>query len=157
MDQAKEAYQGHLVSSYSNSPGSLFRHLSDMISANTIPSTLNFEGVYESDPAIKCALFNSFFNSVSTQATSTLDSPTNSQIPNTVFDCLDISEADVYKVLSTLDPHKAPGPDGNSPVYLNIVLRLCLSHYIIFFSICKIGTITLAVETFDCSRLQVRG
>ena len=58
MEQAKEEYRQFLVSSFS---GSLFRHLSNMISVNIIPSTIHLDGINESDPAKKCDLFNAFF------------------------------------------------------------------------------------------------
>ena len=65
MAEAREAYQLQLVSSFANTPGTLFRHLGNMVSsrANSIPATVHYNNVYESDPVRKCNMFNSLFNS----------------------------------------------------------------------------------------------
>ena len=117
MAEAREAYQLQLVSSFVKTPGTLFRHLGNLVSSrtNSIPATVEYNDVYESDPVRKCNMFNSFFNSTFSDPSSP---PPCFPPPVSDFHHLDISESDVYETLSSLDPHKSTGPDNISPVLL---------------------------------------
>ena len=114
ISDAKEAYQYQLVSSFSNTPKILFRHLNNMVSSHSIPPVVHYCGIYHQDPAEKCELFNSFFNSTFLDPTHSLSSPYR-PIHAEPLNLIDISEADVFEVLSSLDPCKSPGPDNISP------------------------------------------
>ena len=118
MAEAREAYQLQLVSSFADTPGTLFRHLGNMVSsrANSIPATVHFNGDYDSDPVRKCNMFNLFFNSTFSDSSSFIPC---FPPPVSVFHHLDISESDVYEALSSLDLQKSSGPDNISPALLN--------------------------------------
>ena len=117
MMEAKEAYQFQLISSCSKAPRTLFRHLSSMVSANSIPSTVHLNGTYESDRAKKSEMFNTF-NSTFTDS---VQCPLSTCTPTMVCNQIEITEADVCEALSTLDANKSPGPDNISPS----VLKYC--------------------------------
>ena len=98
------------------------------------------------------AFINSVFSTPSSTPHSPSPSPTNS------FSHLDISEDDVYRVLSTLDPNKSSGPDGISPS----LLKYCAVALTVpsFCSIFTLRTNTFPVETApncncNCSYIQV--
>ena len=101
MSEAKEAYQLHLVSLFSQDKSNLFKHLRTLKSRPSIPDTVYFNGSSESDPVKKCNLFNLFFNSTFSDPTlqpSHIDHLISTSFggSNTLFSSLDISEADVY-------------------------------------------------------------
>ena len=88
-----------------------------MVSSSSIPPVVHFRGIHHHDPAEKCELFNSFFNSTFSDPTHSLYS-TYPPIHAEPMNHIDISEEDVFEVLSSLDPSTSPGPDNISPCVL---------------------------------------
>lgn len=120
LASAKEEYQFYLVETYSNDSAALFRHFSEIVSSTAIPASVYLGNTQESEPVAKSSLFNTFFNSTFSNPISSPPSDPG-HLPDSFFDKLDITEPDVYEVLSSLDPLKAVGPDGISPS----VLKFC--------------------------------
>ena len=123
MATAKENYQAHLVTNYANDKGKLYRHLQAMVTPRSIPDIVHLGDAVESDPVKKCNFFNMFFNSIFSNSS---DPPPNAppashHMSDMYPDLLAFSEADVYEILSTLDPTKSSGPDGIGPA----ILRNC--------------------------------
>lgn len=83
-----------------------------------IPPTVSFNSSCASNDLEKATLFNTYFHSVFTNSTFTL--PPLDGLPPGNPDCsdLEISEQDVYNVLSSLDHTKSMGLDGIGPKLL---------------------------------------
>ena len=110
MNHARSDYEQSLASSFQSDRGRVFRYLKSLSSPRFIPEFIQHN---ESDPVKQCDLFNSYFNSVYTRSSFSFSTVLqgSSQFPT-------FSEAEVYNVLSSLDPTKAHGIDGIGPAIL---------------------------------------
>ena len=91
-------------------------------------SPLKDEGQLVSDPEKQAEILNKHFASVFNKKTSITDEDFEQRCPKPPNQIeypkckdIDITENGVRKLLSSLNPHKAPGPDGLSPKLLQIV------------------------------------
>ena len=101
---AKAAYELKLFTNFAEDKSSLYKHLQRMISnSRTIPQV---DQILQ-----KCEFFNRFFNSVFMPNSSSVPDLHMMPVPNVQMDHMVLSEADVWSVLCSLDPHKAEGPD----------------------------------------------
>ena len=115
IKDAKAAYELKLFTNFAEDKSSLYKHLRLISNSRTIPN-LVYWGESKADQILqKCELFNRFFNSVFIQNQSSVPNLHMMPVPNAQMDHIAISEADVWSILCSLDPHKAEGPDKISP------------------------------------------
>jgi hypothetical protein len=96
-----------------NNPKRFWTLLKDRTRSRTSPSMLVHQGKEESDPKQLCEIFNNYFSSVfNNKNYDTLPDITIEHDPE--LGDLALTEEEVSKELSKLNPAKAPGPDGLS-------------------------------------------
>ena len=104
-----------MFTNFAEDKSSLYKHLQTISNSRIIPK-LVYWGETQVDHLLQqCELFNQFFSSVFTLNSSFVPNPHMIPIPNAQMDHIVLSEADVWGVLCSLDPHKAEGPDKISP------------------------------------------
>ena len=121
IDLAKVKYVSHLTSTYANNKFKLFKHLSSLKTTPTIPSSVYYNDLEESDPIRKCDLFNKFFNSTFSNSSFVPPSTNTLPLPPDSPPINEFTEEEVYSILSTLDTSKSQGPHGITPK----ILKLC--------------------------------
>ena len=114
--KTKSLYEANLIHSSNGSTSQMYSYMRSIIKTEAIPTVLHLNSAVVTTDADKAALFNQYFHSVFTTSSSTLPdmgSPTIESLQS-----INISEADVYNALTSLDPNKALGIDGIGPKFL---------------------------------------
>ena len=127
MSSAKALYETVLIKSFGpNNPSKIYRYIDKVTGHNSIPISVSYKSTSASSDLEKASLFNKYFNSIFTRSTYTLPALTS---PKCTCKDIAITEEEVFRVLSTLDPTKAAGCDNIGPR----LLRHCaLALYRIF-------------------------
>ena len=128
MEQAKTKFEHDLVNNFAfNKDYKIFKYIKNIISHNSIPVSVHFGNSSASSDLHKASLFNEFFHTTFTPSSRPPNLPTLSDPPqsSTLSDII-FSPTEVYEALTTLDPSKAKGIDGISPVTLS---RCALALY----------------------------
>ena len=107
-----------------------------IIKTEAIPTVLHLNSAVVTTDADKAALFNQYFHSVFTTTSSTLPDMGSPAIES--LQSINISEADVYDALTSLDPNKALGIDGIGPK----ILKNCSES--LFQPLCHLFNLSLA-------------
>ena len=128
MSSAKALYETVLIKSFGpNNPSKIYRYIDKVTGHNSIPISVSYKSTSASSDLEKASLFNKYFNSIFTRSTYTLPALTS---PKCTCKDIAITEEEVFRVLSTLDPTKAAGCDNIGPR----LLRHCaLALYRIFY------------------------
>ena len=88
----------------------------------------------------KCELFSRFFKFVVMQSQSSVHDQQTMPVPNAQIDHIVDSDADVWSVLSSLDPHKAEGPDKIHPRLLKECATPLTPPLTVLFNQCLTST-----------------
>ena len=115
MSSAKLHYERNLSMQGS---ANIFKYLSRITSTRTVLPAVSFGFSTGSTDYEKVTLFNSFFHSVFTQSSYSIPPLEELPTPTSTLSDIGLSELDVFKALSSLDPSKSAGADGISPKIL---------------------------------------
>ena len=116
--ETRKSYRKHVSMICSDSPKKFWSYIKSLkVDTIGIP-TLKKSGILESDNKKKAEILNDQFSSVFTRENPNLPSIQGSNFP--VMPDIRISVDGVRKLLLSLDPSKAPGPDGISAKILKI-------------------------------------
>ena len=107
-----------------------------IIKTKAIPTVLHLNSAVVTTDADKATLFNQCFHSVFTTSSSTLPDMGSPAIE--LLQSINVSEADVYNALASLDPNKALGIDGIGPK----ILKNCSKS--LFQPFCHLFNLSLA-------------
>ena len=110
MSSAKALYDTVLIKSFGpNDPSKVYKYIDKVTGHNSIPISVSYKSTSASSDLEKASLF---IYSIFTRSTYTLPALTSSK-----YTCKDIAitEEEVFRVLSTLDPTKAAGCDNIGP------------------------------------------
>ena len=99
----------------------IYKYISSISNSQQIPSTIYLNDLSALDDLERAELFNKYFHSVYVSSPFTLPLLDDLPTPDTSLTNINISSYDVFQVLCTLDPTKAPRIDSISPV----VFRNC--------------------------------
>ena len=113
-ESAKASYEGKLVDNFAPIKSSnIYRYINHLRKGGDIPSTVHNGPILATSDKDKASLFNQYFHSVLT-VSSFSDPPIDeSSDASPSISSLEISECDVFNILSSLDITKAKGLDGS--------------------------------------------
>ena len=135
--EAKPSYESKFLS---NSNSSVFKYISHIRSGGNIPPIVCHKEAYASTDDKKADLFNNYFHSVfchSSSAVPPFGNISSSELsPDASLSTIDITEADVYKVLIELDASKAKGIDGLGPNVLKSSASALYEPLCYLFNLC---------------------
>ena len=126
IQASKLKYEQSLISAFSSYPSKLYRHLKSLSNPKSSSYPIIHESKTITNPLIKARLFNSYFNSVFSTSNFVLPPLDQLPTPTNQLSNITINASDVFESLSALNPTKAPGIDGMSPV----ILKLC-AHFLL--------------------------
>jgi hypothetical protein len=92
----------------------MYKYLNKVSSSNHLPQSITYLCSTYTSPADKAHVFNLYFNSIYTSSSFNLPPIDSLPTPTSQLNSLELSSAEVYEVLTNLDPDKAPGPDNIS-------------------------------------------
>lgn len=115
---AKLSYVDKLVSSFFSEPKKLFKYIRYLTQSSLMPQCLFYESVAIRDPGDKADAFNKFFHSTFTHSDFVLPPMSEMPTPSSQISIIEISSSDVMEAITKLDPSKAFGSDGLSPMVL---------------------------------------
>ena len=121
ISKAKIDYESNLISNCAfNNTSTIYNYIKDLTKTKTIPSTITLDQTHVYNDIDRANLFNTYFHSVYTP--SPVGAPNIDSLPSVsnTLSSISIDEADVYYVLTSLDPN-AVGLDEIGPR----VLRSC--------------------------------
>ena len=134
--KTKSLYEANLIHSSNGSTSQIYSYMRSIIKTEAIPTVLHLNSAVVTTDADKAALFNQYFHSVFTTTSSTLPDMGSPAIES--LQSINISEADVYDALTSLDPNKALGIDGIGPK----ILKNCSES--LFQPLCHLFNLSLA-------------
>ena len=134
--KTKSLYEANLIHSSNGSTSQIYSYMRSIIKTEAIPTVLHLNSAVVTTDADKAALFNQYFHSVFTTTSSTLPDMGSPAIES--LQSINISEADVYDALTSLDPNKALGIDGFGPK----ILKNCSES--LFQPLCHLFNLSLA-------------
>ena len=117
LSSAKTNYESDLITAFANNNNSrVYKYIRSLTKSHTIPPTLHHNSMVADSDIDKANMFNDYFYSVFTQATTNQSFPidNSSHLSN-----ISITKEDVYNALINLDTSKAMGPDGIPPIVLS--------------------------------------
>ena len=139
INTKQKEYIGSLGDSLKENPKRFWNYYRSKTKSNSIPANVTYSNKTFVSGLEKADAFNRFFFSTFTQDTDssaiTLSPPYLSNPP--LLECLQISEADVSRLLAGLDPSKAPGPDSIP----TLVLKECARE--LAPSVCRLFNLSL--------------
>ena len=114
ISSAKANYESDLITSFANNNNSkVYKYIRSLTKSHTIPPTLHHGSIVADSDADKANIFNNYFYSVFTQASTDLSLPTKN---SSNLAHINITEEDVFNNLNT---SKSMGPDGIPPIVLS--------------------------------------
>ena len=117
ISSAKVNKKSDLITSFANNNNSkVYKYVRSLTKSHTIPSTLHHGSIVADSDTDKANVFNDYFYSVFTQASTDLSLPTKNP---SHLSHISITEEDVFNSLINLDTSKAMGPDGIPPIALS--------------------------------------
>ena len=116
IQQAKSNYEASLISDRSSSK--IYKHIRNITKLNSIPPLVYLDSLCSQSDSEKATLFNQYFYSVFSSKSVDLPSMDDLPLVSLSISSIEVSEHDVYSALSSLDPDKAMGIDGISPLIL---------------------------------------
>lgn len=120
--QAKAQYERDLLSTFVDSRNpNIYKYTNFIKKGGTIPSTVFLEQVSATSDIERASLFNGYFHSVFTHSSYIL--PTHDNLPNSEspLSSFEITNSEVFSILSSLDTSKASSLDDITPG----VLKYC--------------------------------
>ena len=136
ISNAKADYESTLISNFSHSNSKIYKYIRSLTNSNCIPCSVYYDSISANSDSAKASLFNKFFFSVFTKASSHPVSPDDIDHHNMLSE-FNISDSEVLNVLLNLDTTKAMGPDGIPP----IVLQRCATA--LYQPLCYLFNLTL--------------
>ena len=104
--------ESHLINNLANKDSSnIYKYISSISNSQQMPSTIYFNDLSALDDLERAEHFNKYFYSVYTSSLFTLTLLDDLPTPDTSLTNINILSYDVFQVLCTLDPTKAPGID----------------------------------------------
>ena len=158
VKEAKKLKEIRIAKDAKTNPKSLFRYISAKTKPReTIPDLKKKDGGYTSGDKQKAEVLNSFFGSVFTKENNGDLPECNYPVDHTLSH-VDITEADISKVLSTLNPGKSPGPDCIHPrVLRELAYELSTPLKILFDKTMSHGTIPSKWKTAEVRPIFKKG
>ena len=118
IQSAKEHYLSHLVSMFGSNPSKLYSYLTNLSKSKFESPFIQHDNEIIHDSYKKATLFNEFFNSTLTTSTYVLPPVSSLPAPSSFLCDISFSEAEVYEILTHLNPTKAGGCDEIHPLVL---------------------------------------
>lgn len=148
IDSAKQLFTNKLISSNFNNQKLLFNHLRLLASSSSSPSAFTYQTKILFKPADIALAFNDYFNSVFTKSNYSLPPLHLLPSPPKQLHTITFDSCEVLEALTNLNPYKALGCDGISP----LLVKQCassLSHplSVLFNSSLQSGNIPLEWKT----------
>ena len=113
---AKSSFESHLVNSFAfNNLQKLYGYIKSLLKQSIFPQTIFLDYATTSTDSEKTFLFKSYFHSVFCTTSFILPPMANLPSPNSTLANMEITESDIFEVLTSLDPSKAVAPDGIGP------------------------------------------
>ena len=139
ISNARVTYESRLVSNFAFSNDfAIYNYIKSFSNCRGIPPTVSHGSVSATSPTEKANLFNEFFYSVFNSTSVSFPSSSLSLLPfpDSSLCSIDISEEEVYCVLTSLDPSKATGGDGIPPLILKYCADSLSKPLLHLFSLC---------------------
>lgn len=121
-ESTKLSYESRLIDDFASSNSSMiYKYIGNLRQGSDIPSTVYHGSDRASSDADRANMFNRYFHSIFTVSSMSL--PAHCDLPDCspLLCSINISDSDVFAVLSSLDVTKAKGLDGLGPS----VLKFC--------------------------------
>lgn len=125
ISRAKADYESSLISNFSHDNSKIYKYIRSFSKSISIPCSVYHDSICANSDVAKASLFNEYFYSVFTKATSHPSPPNDFNNPSAITELI-ISDDEVLNVLLNLDISKATGPDGIPPIVLQ---RCALALY----------------------------
>lgn len=112
IDKKYKEYINSLGEAIKKNPKRFWSYFRSKTKSNSIPASIKFKNRSFLSANDKAEVFNQYFYSTFSQPDDVSYSFESPQFSEPKFNLLQLSEEEVYQVLSKLDSHKAPGVDG---------------------------------------------
>ena len=119
MSIAKQDFESQLIRDLVvNNSSKIYKYISSLSSSHQLPPIMHFDDKQASSSFDQAQLFNQFFHSVFTHSSHELPSSISLPVSSKTLSNINISTADVFQALHSLDPNKASGIDLINPSLL---------------------------------------
>ena len=133
INVAKQTFESHLINNYaSTNNNKIFKYLKSITKSNNIPLFMNLDSLNASTDYCKVNLFNHYFHSVFHDSSSF---PNTDELPfiHNSLSFINVTVADIYEALISLDVEKSPSLDQISPrVFQSYAGALCVPLHHLF-------------------------
>lgn len=150
IDTCYKNYISLIEVSLDNNIKAFWKFVNSKKSVNSIPITMQYDGVTASDPSDVCELFSNYFSSVYENIDIVPESDASSQFVNhnSTLSGIRITKDKILGKIKGLDINKGPGPD-NIPVKFikSCANELCLPLQILFTKSLQSGKFPAAWKT----------
>ena len=119
MSIAKQDFESQLIRDLVvNNSSKIYKYISSLSSSHQLPPIMHFDDKQASSSFDQVQLLNQFFHSVFTHSSHELPSSISLPVSSKTLSNINISTADVFQALHSLDPNKASGIDLINPSLL---------------------------------------
>ena len=115
---SKTTHERNLISLSAGNTSRVYKYIRSITGSSQLPPTVSLDSSLASSDLDRANLLNSYFHLVFTTNSSPLPPSEDLHLPSTTVNDITITECDVYKALTSLDPTKAMGTDGIGPKLL---------------------------------------
>ena len=114
-DLSKTTHERNLISLSAGNTSRVYKYIRSITGSSQLPPTVSLDSSLASSDLDRANLLNPYFHSVFTTNSSPIPPFEDLHLPSTTVNDITITECDVYKALTSLDPTKAMGIDGIGP------------------------------------------
>ena len=119
MSIGKQDFESQLIQDLAvNNPSKIYKYISSLSNIHQLPPTTHFDDKQASSSFDQAQLFNQFFHSVFIHSSHDLPSSISLPVSSETLSNNNISTADMFQALHSLDPHKASGIYFINPILL---------------------------------------
>ena len=119
MSIGKHDFESQLIWDLAvNNPSKIYKYISSLSSIHQLPPIMHFDDKQASSSFDQAQLFNQFFHSVFIHSSHDLPSSISLPVSSETLSNINISTADMFQALHSLDPHKASGIYFINPILL---------------------------------------